>query len=82
MSEEDKYVFEGKLTRADGYYDLGTTKAKLHPDGETLGYAYGARFLYDFCQAKFQRITGIKLKMGEEVMVKITIETTPIKVNK
>jgi hypothetical protein len=85
MSKKQKSVFEGKLIRLDtfyGTYELGTKKAKFCSLGKKYGYEQSRGFLFGFCRNQFEKTTGIKLMPGEEVMVKITIETTPMKVKK
>jgi hypothetical protein len=77
MSKKQKGVFKGKLLRRDYGYELGRAKAK----STQTGYR-GNNYVFSFCPTQFEKITGIKLAEGEEVLVKISIETTPIEVKK
>jgi hypothetical protein len=82
MSKAQKGVFRGKLIRrmdVMAAYELGITRAKFSIMGKAYGYNRNSGFLYGFCPKRFEKTTGIKLAIGEEVMVEITIKTTPIK---
>lgn len=87
MSKKQKGVFEGKLMYSWENYYLGTKSAKKRIifgayDGLPAEKVYGKGYIEKFCQDGFHEAIGIKLEEGEEVLVKITIETTPIKVKK
>lgn len=82
MSKKQKGTLHGKLLRrGDSGYSIGTKSARASVNTYS---SYGAKYysrgsLIEMCPATFERATGIKLNSNEEVMVKITIETTPIK---
>lgn len=73
--KEPKTIWLGKIKEGDGTYsgdyDMGTRKK----DWGDFGFSGNSFLVEPFCEARFERITGIRLEDGELVKVEITVAT-------
>lgn len=71
-SSKSKEFLLGKKSLKGSYTPYEVGKAKGEWETKT-GFVIGKGFVYDFCNEIFEEVTGIQLKMGELVKVKLVI---------